>query len=103
MVKTKSKKPTMRDKAKSFRALKAIHDMLYWDMSHSGEMFYNGKKEWSVDLLDDIAGVVGIMFPRPVPVEICDDCGKPCVESGTGHDGRCPGCVHWQNKRTVEL
>jgi hypothetical protein len=93
MAKTKSKQPTPKDQAKAYKALKAIHDMLYWDMSHSGEMFYNGQKEWSADLLGEIADVLETIFRRPEPMEICDKCGKPYPEGGNGYDGNCPKCA----------
>jgi hypothetical protein len=55
----KRKKPTPK------QVVQAIHDMLYLDRDDGGERFYNARKEWSVDLLDEIAGVVELLIPRP--------------------------------------
>jgi hypothetical protein len=52
------------DPAKCTAAIEAIQDILYLDSNDSGT-FYNGSKEWSVEMLNTIADVLETAITRP--------------------------------------
>lgn len=92
--KKRAQKTTKIDPRKAVATIRAIHDVLYLEASANGE-FHNGAKEWSVDMLEAIAGAVGLLVSRPPAAEACEECGNaiPSIDGGglsnRHHDPSC--------------
>ena len=72
----KRKKTSPLNPRKCTGLVRAIQDILYLDRDEKG-IYYNGSKEWSVDMLEVIAGALETVIPRPAEPSIrCIFCRK---------------------------